>query len=124
MSPAKFPKRRSDGSFCVDVTVAVEANDPSSLREALQRWISDEWTPRHEIWTRSWSNGTQERLRYGEEFSAPPQIVKCEGAQLTIRLQGKNSAKLWKDWLVSKLIPDIKQRFPEVGQFQGIQDCE
>jgi hypothetical protein len=124
MSPATFPKRRSDGTFCVEVTVVIESDDPSSLGEAIQRWILNDWAPQHEIWTRSWSNGTQERLHYGQEFSAPPHIVKCEGSEMRFRLQGKNSAKLWKDWLVSRLIPDIKQQFPEIGQFQSIHDCE
>jgi hypothetical protein len=40
-------------------------------------------------------------------------------------LTGKrNAGRHWKDWLVSRLWPDIKQRFPEITDLSSIRDYE
>ena len=35
----------------------------------------------------------------------------------------KKTAKLWKDWVVSRLVPDLKAAFLGVGELLYIRDC-
>jgi hypothetical protein len=74
-----------------------------------------------------WKTGTPhpqaETLEYADEFSAPPRVVHCAGSELRFQLQGKNTAKFWRDWLVLRIIPELKKRFPEIGDVCSIGDC-
>jgi hypothetical protein len=87
--------------------------------------------PHHSVWQWTWRTGPnlattyEQVLHYEDDFMKPPEIVSCEGAELRIRLFGKKSSKFWRDWLVSRLLPDLKAEFPEVEVGKGlcIEDC-
>jgi hypothetical protein len=59
-------------------------------------------------------------LRYEDEFVRPPEIVPSKGSEPLIRLAGRESSQAWRDWIVSRLLPDLKKQFPEVGESPGI----
>jgi hypothetical protein len=125
MNLVKFPKRRPDGSFCVEVTLRHTSGDTAALASELREWIATDWTPQNNLWTRNWSNGSVEELRYLDEFSAAPRLTSCENGELIIVLDGKpNAGKVWKDWLVSRMWPDIKKCFPEITDLCSIRDHE
>jgi hypothetical protein len=129
MTKVKFPKRRTNGSFCVEIIVSLSSVNTGDIGSAIQDWWSNEWMPRNKEWVRAWNRGHKtertEVLLYDDEFSGAPQLVRCEGSQLRFRLIGKSSAKKWwKDWLVSRMIPDLKARFPAVEEVVGAQNCD
>jgi hypothetical protein len=129
MTKVKFPRRRSDGSFCVEVVMSLSSANTSDLGSAIQDWWSNEWMPKNKEWTRIWNRGHKtertEVLRYDDEFSAPPQLVRCEGSQLRFRLLGRSSTKkFWKDWMVLRIVRDLTARFPAVGRVIGAQNCD
>jgi hypothetical protein len=62
-------------------------------------------------------------LRYEDEFMKPPEVVSHEESKLCLRLFGKKSAKFWKDWVASRLLPDLKARFPQVGELLYVGNC-
>ena len=90
------------------------------------------WAPRNKTWARECKTGpglTVERpeiLEYEDELSAPPEVISCEGSELRFRLRGKGE-KLWKDWMVMRILPDLKAEFPEVevgAKILGIRNCD
>jgi hypothetical protein len=63
---AKFPKRRADGSFCVEVVVSVNTIDEKALSQRVQDWCTNIWAPEHKTWE---FFGTS---LYQDEFSCLP----------------------------------------------------
>ena len=129
MTDAAFPTRNRDGSFCVEVSLRVVGDDDEALGARIQQWFLREWLPRHQTWEREWKTGarltatSRQSLHYSEAFEGPPEIVSCTGGRLSLRLIGKNSARFWRDWLVSRVLPDLRMQFPQVGQRLEIRDC-
>lgn len=129
MTKVNFPKKYADGSFCVEIRLGVTDIRQASLGSTIQDWINVSWMHNRSTWKRQWRTGpeqavTEEQiLHYQDEFITPPEVVACDGSELRLRLFGRQSAKFWKDWLVSRLIPDLKANFPEVGDRLSIQDC-
>jgi hypothetical protein len=128
MNSVKFPARKPDGSFCIEVGVRVNIDFQVDVRR-IQDWISGIWMPNHTTWTRDWRTGTnfatidEQRLNYNDEFRSPPVIVSGPGSELRLRLAGNRTAKFWKDWLVSRIVPDLRAEFPEIGEVLYIRDC-
>jgi hypothetical protein len=85
--------------------------------------------PRNLTWKRDWRTGEnretidQQVLNYESEFLGEPKIISAEASELQIRIAGKASAKFWKDWLISKFLPDLKAKFPEVNGQLYIRNC-
>jgi|SRR5271165_1722717 len=132
MTKAKFPKRNEDGSFCVEVCVSVAGNISEDHASRIQGWIDDVWMPRNKTWKRVWRTGAnlatikEEMLSYDDEFLRPPKIVSCENSELRFRLFGKYSANFWRDWLVLRIMPDLKADFPnlEIGEPRYVKNCK
>src|SRR5207302_1820149 len=103
MSKVRFPKRNADGSFCVDVIVAVETSEPEDFAGHVQSWAR-QWANENQTWTRNWIPSGQEVLNYADEFQREPYPVSCTPTELTIRFKGQPSAKLWRDWLVLRIL--------------------
>ncbi len=88
------------------------------------------WMPGHGTWTREWKSGpklergTLQTLHYGDEFLEPPVIAVGPDSELQLRLRGQKTAKFWRDWLVSRLVPDLKEEFSNVGELLYIRDHE
>jgi hypothetical protein len=129
MSSAKFPARSADGSFCVEIGVNLNSNVQQDLVPSIQAWINDAWMPRNTTWTREWMTGpnlstsSAQELQYDNEFTGPPEVAAGPSAELQLRLRGKKTAKFWKDWVISRLVPDIKEAFPGIGELLYIRDC-
>ena len=120
----------ADGTFCVEVSVNLRNETGSELAERIQHWWTDVWTPNNKVWLRVWKTGADrtierpEDLKYDESFFAPPAVVSCSASELKFRLLGKGSSKLWKDWLVWRIMPDLKAMFRQVGDLRSIRDCQ
>ncbi|GGA39957.1 hypothetical protein [Dyella nitratireducens] len=130
MTHPKFPTRKHDGSFCVEVGLRIHLDDSTpDIAARIQSWFNDDWISRNKTWTRTWASGPNlatkrdEVLSYSDEFLAIPEVEEA-GAELRIRLFGARTARFWKDWLVSKIAPDLKAQFPQVGELLYIRDCD
>jgi hypothetical protein len=123
MSEVRFPKRNADGSFCVDVVVAVETNEPENLSRRVESWCR-QWTNENRTWKRNWIPSGQEILNYGDEFKREPYPVACTSTELTIRLEGQPSARWWRDWLVLRILADLKSSFVEFRDLDRVRDCD
>ena len=120
----RFPKRRIDGSFCVEVTFPVVTTNCEELLWRVKTWAT-EWIKANQVWTRKWEPGGQEEeLYYDQEFKSGPQPISCILNELKIRLEGQPSAKWWRDWLVSRIIHDLKEAFTEIQSGGDVKNCE
>jgi len=119
----------SDGSFCVEVGIRVAGGLPTEVATRVQEWLNEVWMPRNETWTREWKSGsklensTRQILHYGDEFTAAPAIAVGPDSELQMQLRGQKTAKFWRDWLVSRLVPDLKEAFPAIGDLLYMRDC-
>ena len=124
MSEIRFPKRNVDGSFCIEITIAVETNEPEALSERVESWAT-RWVNENQIWTRNWSpNNRKETLHYSQEFKREPYPISCTPTELKVQLEGQPSAKRWKDWMVLRILTDMKSTFPEFRDVSSIKNCE
>jgi hypothetical protein len=129
MNRVKFPRRNDDGSFCVEIGLKLAGDHQEDLGSRIQRWIEEHWMPNRSIWRRVWRTGhnlsaTDEQiLHYDDEFLKPPEVISSKRPELRLRLFGKESAKLWRDWLIWRLVPDLKAQFPEIGSRLYIRNC-
>ena len=129
MPNVNFPKRNNDGSFCIEVSLRLVSDSRGDLGSRIQRWIDNEWMVEHSTWKRVWRTGPnletidEEILNYTDEFIKAPQISACEASEIQFQLFGKKSAKFWKDWLVSRFLPDLKAEFPEIDEGISIENC-
>lgn len=119
MRRAIFPARKPDRSFCVEISFLVAGNLHSDLALRIQAWICDDWMPRNHTWTREWEGAggkisRVEVLHYDSEFMAPPEFVLIGDRELQLRLRGKKTAKFWRDWVVSRILTELRMEFPEV----------
>ena len=123
-----FPRRRPDGSFCVEVTFVTTTKD-ESLAGKIQQWLTEAWVPSNTTWLRTWRTGPDlsierpELLHYWDEFLSTPAVMSM-GTEFRLQLHGKDpQRKLWKDWLILRILPDLKVHFPELGDALRITDC-
>ena len=130
MTRIRVPKRRSDGSFSIEVGLSLSAEiaEKTEFIRSVQEWFDTFWTDNPKLWTGPSLTGP-EHERYADEFSAPPRVTRFEGSELTFRLEGKATTKptnIYKDWLVLRIVAELNKRFPEVGkvQFRSMRNCE
>jgi hypothetical protein len=129
MNAAKFPSRKVDGSLCVDVGLQLLEGAPDNICEVIDEWFSDAWMSANKTWMRTWSTGANlevkknEVLVYSDEFDRAPMASLGSKSELRIRLFGTKSSRLWKDWLISKIRPDLNEKFPYTGELLYIRDC-
>ncbi len=120
----RFPKRRPDGSFCIEVSIPISTNEPEGFLGRVQDWFT-QWVEANQIWTRKWEpTGRIEELSYLQEFKREPQVISCDSTELKIRLEGQPSAKWWKDWMVTRILADLKAAFAEIKGVGHVRDCE
>jgi hypothetical protein len=129
MIAAKFPSRKVDGSFCVEVGLQLLEGTPDDICDLIDQWFSNGWMSENKTWTRTWLTGANfetkrnEVLVYSDEFLSAPEVSLGGKSELQIQLLGTKSSKFWKDWLVSKIAPDLKEKFPYIGELLYIRDC-
>ena len=118
----KFPKRRQDGSFCVDVVLSVSAEEQASLMPRITSWL-DQWVKANRYWKTS-LYASDEVLDFFDEFAAVPYCVAGSSNRLSIRLECRSEAKKrWKDWLVLRVLKDLQAEFKEIISVGAITDC-
>jgi len=126
MNNKLFPRVCPDGSFCVDIIIELTHGKSGDLAPRVADWLRNDWHPNNRIWIRSWTSGKgvrEERLLYDADFTAPAKALPHEDSKISIRLVGKGESKFWRDWLVSKLLPDLKKQFSEIGEGLSARNC-
>jgi hypothetical protein len=129
MNKAKFPVRKTDGSFCVEIGLSAAPGAIMEFSARVQTWILTDWMPYNSIWKREWRTGNnlqtvdEQVLNFEDEFIGAPEVIGFETSVLQLRVFGKASAKFWKDWLILKFLPDLRATFPEVGNQLYMRDC-
>ena len=97
----KFPHELPDGSAIVEVSLG-GVESPSALADWLDGWLA-----RNRTWT---FFGVE--ISTDEIFVAPPQVESTGGdASILLRLR-KARQKVWRDWLVLRLLPEFVSAFP------------
>jgi hypothetical protein len=117
VSPAQFPIRRPDGSFCIEIVLRVEAETSASLGGQVVEWL-DAWVQSNQSW--HWFG---QDIRYDDEFAGNPFHVEYANGLLSFRLEGKPTARWWKDFLGLRLLKDLQQAFPSIRAVEKMQDC-
>jgi hypothetical protein len=98
---------REDGTFCV-VTKYKHVANAASLRQPITEWCH-QWVAANEKMKPLMLDTTTEEDEseywhyYFAIFKSPPYVVKAEGDQLWIRLDGTYSY-WWRDWFVSIVV--------------------
>jgi hypothetical protein len=127
MRRALFPKLIPGGGFCVEIVVSIAGVSPDDLGVEIQDWWTKEWSPENKKWIRIWNRGSKrersELLLFDDEFSSIPQVISCDRSSLRFRLVGKCTPKWWRDWVVWRILPDLRERFPVIGKVMAIRDC-
>lgn len=115
--PARFPMLRPDGSFCVEVVLRTKSAHDDRLTYRLNIWLQN-WVSSNRYWC-----FLNEQRDYFDEFYAAPAVISLKEREIRIRLQGKPSAKWWKDWLALRIIEELKAEFSEIGEVGAIENC-
>ena len=114
--PARFPRLRPDGSFCVEVVFVLEGAGIDNLASKLEVWLQ-EWVAHNRFWNFS---GQRD---WFEDFTAVPQVSGVSEHALYLRLHGKPGSKWWRDWLALRLRGELEAAFPMVRRLVSIKDC-
>jgi hypothetical protein len=107
--PVMFPKRRTDGSFWVEITLLVNTNETEGLATRINTWL-DQWVQANRHW--NWFRAT---LDFFDDFASPPTCVQRKPESFALRLEGKpDSKKSWKDWIVLRLLKELQAESREI----------
>jgi hypothetical protein len=116
--PVKFPKRRADGAFCVEITLLVNTHDLEGLAARITSWM-DQWTQGNRYW-----NCFGVVLDFFDDFVRPPICVKHTSESLILRVEGRpDSKKSWRDWIVLRLLKDLQEEFHEITAVESFANC-
>jgi hypothetical protein len=114
----KLPKKRPDGSFCVEITLRVNTNDAKGLAARITSWLK-EWTQRNRYW-----NWFEENLDFFNDFAEPPTCAERTQESLVVRVEGRPKfTKWWKDWIVLRLLKDLQGQFDEITAVEAFVNC-
>lgn len=114
----KLPKKRADGSFCVEIALRVDTDDAKGLAARMTLWL-EEWTHENRYW-----NWFEETLDFLDDFAGPPTCVERSPESLIVRVEGTPKfTKCWKDWIVLRLLKDLQSQFHEITDVQTVMNC-
>lgn len=110
----RFPSRRIDGTFVVDVVVRVPHSVSADMGEWLEHWVASNLTWRWET-DRAASGEAQESrcLQLSKAFDPLPRVHVIDEDIVHIRLFGTREAVFWRDW-VARLLQDAEADFGTV----------
>jgi hypothetical protein len=118
--PVKFPKRRADGSFCVQISLQTDAPDPAQLANRINSWFC-EWAQANRYWHTKFSNVSPD---FFDQFIEAPSCIVSGDGFLYLRIEGKADAKKWwKDWMILRIMPAVREAFKEITGFEKISNC-
>lgn len=121
---ARFPKKRPDGSFSVELSFGMKGTLNS---HRIAAWLAD-WSATNSEWVREWRGAAHavvetDVLRWSDAYVRGPTITSITTEGIVIRLDARPDAPFWKDWMV-RLIEDFVSEFPEL-KFEGaVESCE
>jgi hypothetical protein len=121
----RFPNRRPDGSFCVEVTLRVESAEIEPFVSRLTAWLND-WAKANRYWKPGFSHPESRDgvFDFQRDFTGPPSCSTQVANLVRLRLEGRpESKRTWKDWLCMKLLPELRRVFAEIRAIEKIQDC-
>ncbi len=126
---APFPKRNPDMTFQVILKMKFESDEDNNLiKDKIQVWIDEVWMPKNLFWEgvvyKADGSKCDKIDEYHKDFSAPPTVLSCDNREIQILLKGQPTDYYWKDWVVYKIMPDLKKEFPEVGDFVSLKDYD
>jgi hypothetical protein len=114
MKPELFPKRRPDGSFCIETRIAIDAADRAVLASRINDWI-EEWVRANRYWECKFAESEGGVFDFYDEFARPPYCVTGDSGSLFLRVEGcPGAGKWWRDWIGSRLLPDLRAAFREI----------
>jgi hypothetical protein len=119
MTVQSFPRRKPDGSFCVEVVLRVKATDLRAQERSIEAWARN-WLTRNRYW--DWKLAGR-CLDYFDDFSREPFHVRCTVDTVSFRLEGRPSARWWKDWLAFRIVEDLRAALPEVKDLLTVTNC-
>jgi hypothetical protein len=125
MISTKFPKRRPDGSFCVELRLRVDTKDVEELAHLINAWI-EEWVRANRYWKNNLAHRENGVLDFYDEFARPPYCVAGDPVSLFLRVEGcPGSGKWWRDWIASRLTRDLRATFKEIQPpvMEKARDC-
>ncbi len=123
--PAKFPRRRPDGSFSLNLRFA--SNGHADSQEVIDQWLS-KWASSNDKWIRKWQSGhplsvvETEVLEFSAAYVRAPRLAERSERSITIRLDSTPEAVYWKDWY-AKLVLDFIVAFPQFSQ-DGVTNAD
>jgi len=85
------------------------------MASSVATWL-DRWVAANQQW--EWAGGR--RLSFLDDFARAPFGVECCDEHLTFRLEVKPGSKAWRDWLVIRLLKELKGAFVEVEDVEKI----
>lgn len=110
---AKFPRRRPDGSFSVEVSFKTQHEVD---RADVEQWLR-EWMEANAEWVREWRTGADwavvetEYLRWSDAFARTPSVATVGRDAIVLRLDATPRAAFWRDWL-AKLAGAMAVAYP------------
>jgi hypothetical protein len=126
MRPERFPKRRPDGSFCIEQQLSIDSENPAVLATRINDWI-EEWVLANRYWECKLAETEGGALDFYDEFARPPYCVAGDSGSFLLRVEGCPGAKkLWKDWLLSRLMKDLVAAFKELKPpyIETVRNCQ
>ena len=113
-----LPKKRPDGSFCIEIALRVNTDDAKVLAAGITSWLED-WTQKNRKWT--WFDQT---LDFFNDFSRSPICTERSPEYVVVRVEGTPKfTKWWKDWIVLRVLEDLQGQFHEVVAVDGFGNC-
>ena len=108
----RFPSRRDDGTFSVDVVLRTNSNE-QSVSEWLSRWVAA-----NQEWERTWYGPQskvveREILLLSSAFSCVPYVRWHRDGVFAVRFEATKEAVYWKDWM-AKLFQDARDELDSV----------
>jgi hypothetical protein len=114
----KFPKKRPDGSFCVEIALRVNTSDPEGLAARITSWL-EEWTQRNRYW-----NWFEETLDFFNDFAGSPICTEHTPESVIVRVESRPKfTKWWRDWIVLRLLKDLQSQFHEIIAVEAFANC-
>jgi len=130
MTSQQFPKVDSGGKFDVKIGFALDPNCGFECAKEIGKWLIDQWLPANQSWRRKWASGPngsvviEETILFSDSFYQDPEVSYQAPDCLIIVLHGKARSAPWRDWMVSRIVPELQAQFPQLGDRLFVEDAK